>query len=85
MGEGLFRRRGGGGGGTEKGGEVSDRSEKGRKGEKGAYRIILSISIPPPQQPNHRTGNDVGRMMPIIHGSRDCDEGRAGEGGKEEP
>lgn len=51
----------------------------------GEGRIILPISIPPPQQPNHRTGNDVGRVMPVIHGSRDCDEGRAGKGGEEEP
>lgn len=69
------------------GGKTEDeRSFREREKEKkGAYRIILPISIPPPQQPNHRTGNDVGRVMPVIHGSRDCDEGRAGKGGEEEP
>lgn len=49
------------------------------------HRVVLPITIPRPQDPHDRAGNHVGRVVAVVHGAGDGDEGGARDGREEEP
>jgi hypothetical protein len=56
-----------------------------RTSRRPTHRVVLPITIPGPQNPHDRTGNNVRRVVSVVHSAGDGDEGGARDGREEEP
>lgn len=52
------------------------------KDDGATYREVLPVSPPGGEDANDAAGNDVGRVMPVVHGAGDGDKGRARDRGE---
>lgn len=51
----------------------------------GTYREVLPVSPPGGEDTDDAAGNDIGRVVPVVHGTAYADERRARDRGEEDP